>query len=48
LTKQAIASARIDIDLFFLIPRGGDAVCIFGTLADPVDELRGTTSAVVV
>jgi hypothetical protein len=47
LTKQALANAGIDIELFFLIPRCGDAICIFGTLADPADELWGTVTEVV-
>ena len=43
--KQALSNAGIDIDLFFLIPRSGDAILTFGTLADPPDDLWSTVSS---
>ncbi len=38
-TQQMLAEAGVAIDVFFLIPSSGDAVLIFGTTADPSDDL---------
>jgi hypothetical protein len=47
-TKQALADAGIDLDIFFLIPgSGGDAILVFGTPADPDDSEWQTASAIV-
>jgi hypothetical protein len=39
LAKQALAEQKIALDLFFLVPNSGQAILMFGTPADPDDEL---------
>ncbi len=46
-TKQMLAEAGIDIDVFFLIPSSGDSILIFGTPADPDDALWGRVGQIV-
>jgi hypothetical protein len=47
--KQALADAAISIDVFLLIPGGGDAIMTFGTVADPDpdDEEWSAVGAIV-
>jgi hypothetical protein len=49
LTKSALANARIDIEVFFLVPRSGNAntILIVGTPGDPTEELWRTVTEVV-
>jgi hypothetical protein len=36
--RQALAEQGIDTPLFFLVPNSGNAVLIFGTPGDPLDD----------
>jgi hypothetical protein len=46
-TKQMLAEAGIDIPVFFLIPSSGDSVLIFGTPANPCDDLWTRVAEIV-
>ena len=46
-TKQAIADAGIEMDVFFIIPNNGDSLLTFGTPGDPSDDLWDTVSEIV-
>jgi hypothetical protein len=39
LVRQRLVENKIDISLFFLIPRSGEAIVTFGTISDPSDQL---------
>lgn len=45
--KQALTDKGIDLSLFFLIPSSGDSVLIFGTSADPSDDLWNRVAEIV-
>ena len=46
-TKQALADAGIDLDIFFTIPSSGHSIITFGTLADPADSEWSAVSEIV-
>lgn len=38
-SNEALREAGIEFDVAFIVPRSGDAILTFGTLADPTDEV---------
>jgi hypothetical protein len=45
--KQSLKDAGIEMDVFLMIPRTGDAVATFGTVIDPPDEVWARVGEIV-
>lgn len=46
-TRHRLADAGIEMDVFFMIPSHGHSILLFGTVADPSDDLWDTVSEIV-
>src|SRR6478609_8944046 len=45
--RRALREADIGVDVFFVVPTSGDAVCTFGSVIDPSEEEWATASETV-
>jgi hypothetical protein len=47
LSNEALRQAGIEFEVFFVVPRSGDAILTFGTLADPTDKVWEAVSNII-
>jgi hypothetical protein len=45
--NEALRQVGIEFDVFFIVPRSGNAILTFGTLADPTDEVWEAASNII-